>query len=194
MNSDLARENILGRVRGALRAPAHKPAKPSGIPIFPPIQDLEARFREQFVYLKGEIIETSDQLRAFLGNFPAIATDGSELVREAVGEATSALRNCDIGVTGCDCLVARTGSIFVSTRSAGGRALSVLPPVHLVIARRDQLLPDLPAAFALLRQRYGHRWPSQLTLITGPSRTADIEKILVMGAHGPKRLVLYFAA
>jgi L-lactate dehydrogenase complex protein LldG len=194
MNSDLARENILGRVRGALRVPAHKPAKPSGVPIFPPIQDLEARFREQFVFLKGEIIETTDQLRVFLGNFSAVATDDSELVRQAVGEATSALRNCDIGVTACDCLVAQTGSIFVSTRSAGGRALSVLPPVHLVIARRDQLLPDLPAAFVLLRQRYGLRWPSQLTLITGPSRTADIEKILVMGAHGPKRLALYFAA
>ncbi len=194
MNSDLARENILGRVRSALRVQAHQPPTPSGVPIFPPIQDLEARFREQFVFLKGEIFETTDQLRAFLGNFTAVATDGSELVQQAVGEATSALRNCDIGVTACDCLVARTGSIFVSTRSAGGRALSVLPPVHLVIARRDLLLPDLPAAFALLRHRYGHRWPSQLTLITGPSRTADIEKILVMGAHGPKRLALYFAA
>ena len=97
-------------------------------------------------------------------------------------------------VTGCDCLVAQTGSIFVSTRSAGGRALSVLPPVHLVIARRDQIVPDLPAAFALLRQRYGDHWPSAISLITGPSRTADIEKILVMGAHGPKRLALYFEA
>jgi L-lactate dehydrogenase complex protein LldG len=90
--------------------------------------------------------------------------------------------------------VAQTGSIFVSTRSAGGRALSVLPPVHLVLARRDQLVPDLPAAFARLRQRHGGRWPSAVTMITGPSRTADIEKILVMGAHGPKRLVVYFEA
>jgi L-lactate utilization protein LutC len=191
MNSDLARANILGRVRGALHLQAHQPPKPSGVPIFPPIQDLEARFREQFTAFKGEIIETADQLRKFLGEFHAVATDGSELVRQAVRQDTSALRNCDIGVTACDCLVARTGSIFVSTRSAGGRALSVLPPVHLVIARRDQLLADLPAAFALLREHYGKHWPSQLTLITGPSRTADIEKILVMGAHGPKRLALY---
>lgn len=194
MNSDLARQNILGRVRTALRVPAHKPLKSTGVPIYPPIQDIERYFREQFIHLKGEIIETADQLRAFLATFHAIATDGSELVRQVVAEDTASLRNSDIGVTACDCLVAQTGSIFVTTPSAGGRALSVLPPVHLVIARRDQLLPDLTAAFALLRQRYGHRWPSQLTLITGPSRTADIEKILVMGAHGPKRLALYFAA
>jgi L-lactate dehydrogenase complex protein LldG len=97
-------------------------------------------------------------------------------------------------VTGCDCLVAQTGSIFVSTRSAAGRAASVLPEMHLVTARRDQIVPDLPAAFALLRQRYGDHWPSAISLITGPSRTADIEKILVMGAHGPKRLAVYFEA
>ena len=60
------------------------------------------------------------------------------------------------------------------------------------MARREQLVPDLPAAFALLRQRYGDHWPSAISLITGPSRTADIEKILVMGAHGPKQLGLYF--
>jgi L-lactate dehydrogenase complex protein LldG len=89
--------------------------------------------------------------------------------------------------------VAQTGSIIVSTRASGGRALSVLPPVHLVIARRDQIVPDLAAAFTLLRQRYDDHWPSALSLVTGPSRTADIEKVLVMGAHGPKRLALYFA-
>ncbi len=194
MNSDLARGNILGRVRSALREPAHQPVKPSGATVFPPVQDLEARFREEFVFLKGEIIETADALREFLKPFPALATDGSDLVRQAVGEGNAAVRQADLGVTGCDCLVARTGSIFVSTQSAGGRALSVLPPVHLVIARRDQLLPDLNAAFALLRRVHGRRWPSQFSLISGPSRTADIEKILVMGAHGPKRLALYFVA
>jgi len=96
-------------------------------------------------------------------------------------------------VTGCDCLIAQTGSVIVTTVSAGGRALSVLPPTHLVIARREQLVPDLATAMALLRKRYDKHWPSALSVITGPSRTADIEKILVMGAHGPKRLVLYFA-
>jgi len=191
VNNDLARENILGRVRAALRAQAHPPLNPSGAAIFPPVQDLEARFREEFVFLKGEMIDTADALREFLKAFPAIATDGSDMVRRAVGDGNASVRSADLGVTGCDCLVARTGSIFVSTRSAGGRALSVLPPVHLVIARRDQLLPDLDAALARLRRAYGQRWPSQLSLISGPSRTADIEKILVMGAHGPKRLAVH---
>jgi len=71
--------------------------------------------------------------------------------------------------------------------------LSVLPPAHLVVARRDQLVPDLATAFALMRKHYGGHWPSLLCLVSGPSRTGDIEKILVMGAHGPKRLAVYFA-
>ena len=71
--------------------------------------------------------------------------------------------------------------------------MSVLPPAHLVLARRDQIVPDLASAMTLLRQRYDGHWPSALSVITGPSRTADIEKILVFGAHGPKRLLIYFA-
>lgn len=180
---NVARENILERVRAALRVEAHRPVAPTAAPAFPPVTDLEARFRSELEAVKGEIIEGEAKLREFRAQFKLIAgLDGNASVREA-----------ELGVTGCDCLVAQTGSIFVSTCSAGGRALSVLPPVHLVVARREQLVPDLAAAFALLRQRYGGRWPSSLSLITGPSRTADIEKILVMGAHGPKRLALYFA-
>ena len=156
---NVARDNILGRVRAALRTEAHRPSAPTGSAVFPAITDLEGCFREEFAAVRGEIF--------------ASVPDGWS-------------------VTGCDCLVAMTGSNFVTTRSANGRAASVLPELHLVVARREQIVPDLPAAFALLRQRYGSRWPSALTLITGPSRTADIEKILVMGAHGPKRLGLYF--
>ena len=179
-----ARENILARVRTALRTEAHRPALPTDAPVFPPVTDFEARFREEFIALKGEIIT---DLPSFLAGFAKIASD----VSTVAGNAD--VRQADLGVTGCDCLLARTGSIAVTTRSAGGRALSVLPPVHLVIARRNQLVPDLTGALALWQQRYGTNWPSNLCIITGPSRTGDIEKILVMGAHGPKRLVLYFA-
>lgn len=179
---DVARENILSRVRTALRMEARRPQSPTGAAVFPAVVDLEARFRQEFTALRGEIIESEVQLREFKAGFERIATDDD-----------SGVRNADLGITGCDCLVAQTGSIFVSTRSAGGRALSVLPPTHLVIALRGQLVPDLPAAFALLRERYGSRWPSAMSLITGPSRTADIEKIIVLGAHGPKRLAVYFA-
>ncbi|MCE0499577.1 MAG: lactate utilization protein [Methylacidiphilales bacterium] len=106
------------------------------------------------------------------------------------GYAIPDLERCHAAITGCDALVAQTGSILVSSGSAGGRALSVLPPHHVVIAQRSQLVPDLAAALALARERYAPNWPSFLSFITGPSRTGDIERILVLGAHGPKQLTV----
>jgi len=60
----------------------------------------------------------------------------------------------------------------------------------VVLARRDQLVADLPEAFALLRSKYGADYPSMISLITGPSRTGDIERIIVLGAHGPRQLTI----
>ena len=104
---------------------------------------------------------------------------------------TSELEVCDAGITECDALIAQTGSVLVTSHSAGGRALSVLPPHHVVIARRDQLLRDLPAAFELVKKKYAANYPSMISFITGPSRTGDIERILVLGAHGPKKLTIF---
>jgi L-lactate dehydrogenase complex protein LldG len=188
-----SRENILSRVRSALRTEAPRPLAPTEAPIWPPVGDVETRFRAEFTAVRGDLLDSAEQLREFLKAFPKIAIDGSALVRQLLGDGTATARDADIGVTGCDCLVARSGSIIVSAQSAGGRALSVLPPVHLVIAQHDQIVPDLAAAFTLLRQRYDGHWPSSLCLITGPSRTSDIEKTLVIGAHGPKKLAVYFA-
>jgi len=101
------------------------------------------------------------------------------------------LESCDAGLTECDALVAQTGSVLVTSRSAGGRALSVLPPHHVVLARRSQLVADLPEAFALLKKKYAPNYPSFISFITGPSRTGDIERILVLGAHGPKKLTIF---
>jgi L-lactate dehydrogenase complex protein LldG len=102
-----------------------------------------------------------------------------------------ALEACDAGITECDALIAQTGSVLVTSRSAGGRAASVLPPHHVVLARREQLLPDLPATFDLLKRKYAPDYPGFISLITGPSRTGDIERILVLGAHGPKKLTVF---
>jgi L-lactate dehydrogenase complex protein LldG len=102
-----------------------------------------------------------------------------------------ALEQCDAGLTECEALIAQTGSVCVTTQSSGGRALSVLPPHHLVIARRDQLVSDLSAAYELLKVRYVGKLPSFISFISGPSRTGDIERILVLGAHGPKRLSIF---
>jgi L-lactate dehydrogenase complex protein LldG len=101
---------------------------------------------------------------------------------------TNDLESCDAGLTTCEALVAQTGSVLITNRACGGRALSVLPPHHVVVATRNQLVEDLPAAFALLRQKYDGDFPSCMSFITGPSRTGDIERILVLGAHGPRRL------
>jgi L-lactate dehydrogenase complex protein LldG len=100
------------------------------------------------------------------------------------------LESCDAGISECDALIAQTGSVLVTNRSAGGRALSVLPPHHVVLAQREQLLADLPATFELLKRKYADNYPSMISLITGPSRTGDIERILVLGAHGPKKLTI----
>jgi len=101
-----------------------------------------------------------------------------------------ALEPAAIGISACDALIAQTGSVLVSSRTCGGRALSVLPPHHIVIATADQMMADLTAAYDFIASRYEDRLPSMLSFITGPSRTGDIERILVLGAHGPKRLTI----
>lgn len=116
-------------------------------------------------------------------NLPCLFTDEEYEVTE--------LEKCDVGISECEALVAQTGSVLVTNRSAGGRALSVLPPHHVVLARREQLLPDLSAAFGLLQEKYADNYPTMMSFITGPSRTGDIERILVLGAHGPKRLTIF---
>jgi L-lactate dehydrogenase complex protein LldG len=125
--------------------------------------------------------ELTDRTRAALA-LPWIVTDQGYDVHE--------LESCDAGISECEALIAQTGSVLVSSRSAGGRALSILPPHHVVLARREQLLPDLPAAFALLKSKYQSNYPSLISFVTGPSRTGDIERILVLGAHGPKKLTI----
>ncbi len=185
-----ARNRILERIRAGLRSDAERPLAVAAVPLFPPVADLERRFREELLLLKGELIESGAELRAFVASFQRITTDGSELVGKMVGSANRNARAADLGVTACDVLIAQLGAVVVTARSAGGRAPSVLPPVHLVIARRAQLVPDLATALALLRERHQGRWPSALSIIAGPSRTGDIEKVLVLGAHGPRRLAV----
>jgi L-lactate dehydrogenase complex protein LldG len=126
--------------------------------------------------------ELTDSIFDALG-LPICFTDKNYDVHE--------LETCDVGISECDALIAQTGSVLVTNRSAGGRALSVLPPHHIVLARHEQLLADLPAAFELIKQKYVNNYPSMISFITGPSRTGDIERILVLGAHGPKKLTIF---
>ncbi len=92
------------------------------------------------------------------------------------------------GVTRCEYLIARTGSVMVSSAHLSGRQMNVFPPIHIVLAKESQLVPYLEDAYIAMEAKYGMHLPSMISLITGPSRTADIEKTLVLGAHGPKKL------
>ncbi len=97
----------------------------------------------------------------------------------------------EVGITLCESLIARNGSIMVSNSNAAGRRLSIYPDSHIVLAYTSQLVLDLKDGFKLLKEKYGDALPSMISNITGPSRTADIEKTLVLGAHGPKELYVF---
>lgn len=97
----------------------------------------------------------------------------------------------ELGITSCEVLIARSGSILISSGNASGRRLSAYPPIHVVIAKASQMVMDIQDGLSYVEQRYQGRIPSLLSTVTGPSRTADIEKELVMGAHGPKSLYVF---
>jgi L-lactate dehydrogenase complex protein LldG len=222
------RDEILGRIREALRVAAPLPhdgalgkiprAASSGqlssrawMPLAPPDAGGQiALFREKSIQLKTDfqavagMEEAAAALIALRDKHgwvglaahhhsmidPLVQALGLEALYIEERPEAEALERCSVGITACDALIAQTGSILLTARSAGGRALSVLPPHHVVVATPDQLLPDLPAAFELLAAKYGADYPSFATFITGPSRTGDIERILVLGAHGPRNLTV----
>jgi L-lactate dehydrogenase complex protein LldG len=95
------------------------------------------------------------------------------------------------GLTRCDFLVARFGSVVVSSGLSSSRKMFVYPEVHIVYATASQVVKEIKDALKGLKLKYSSNFPSQITMITGPSRTADIEKTLVMGAHGPKELYVF---
>lgn len=98
-----------------------------------------------------------------------------------------------VSVTSCEFLVARLGSIMMSSQQLSGRKLYSYPDVHIVIAFTSQIVPDIKQALTGVREKYAGRMPSMVSMVTGPSRTADIEKTLVMGAHGPKEVYVFLA-
>lgn len=100
------------------------------------------------------------------------------------------LHSCDVAITGCEKLVARTGSILMSSAQESGRTVSVYAPIHICIAYSTQLVYDISDGLQTIQQEYVSL-PSMITLATGPSRTADIEKTLVVGVHGPKEVFCF---
>lgn len=97
-----------------------------------------------------------------------------------------------VGVTRCEFLISRFGSVMVSSALLSGRRMFGFPEIHIVVGAASQVVPELKDALGGMKKRYSADLPSQITVISGPSRTADIEKTLVMGAHGPKELYVFF--
>jgi L-lactate dehydrogenase complex protein LldG len=127
-----------------------------------------------------EIMCAEKQLRDLLSTY-GFPFECSEILSE----------NTEVAITGCEYLVADLGSVIVSSAQSGSRKVFVYPPVHVVIASSSQLVETLEEGYDLTVSKYGDNLPSLISVITGPSRTADIEKTLVLGAHGPKKLHIY---
>ncbi len=204
-----ARKRILARIEAALRTPAPGPlAGGEPQPAFSPIENPLERFRQECALNQTECMIVPDQEHGsmavaqivaglppgpiFLEDTPFLRSVASCFAgdRPLRWSSEGAPReNSQATVTGAECLVAATGSVLVSA-ARGGRGGSVVAPVHIVIAGVHQLLPDLNSTLAQAMKSGTVAASSFLCLITGSSRTGDIEKILVLGAHGPKRLIV----
>jgi L-lactate dehydrogenase complex protein LldG len=199
----------LERIRAGLRTPAlDSPETAAGGVIFTPIENPLERFQQECAANLMEFLlasspqESAERLAKTLDSLPAgeIFVQDSPTLRQLVklGKVERPLRWSSEGapseasqatITLADALIAQTGSVFV-TASCGGRGASVVAPCHIVFATVDQLVPDLQTALATASKEGKLESNSFACVISGSSRTADIEKILVQGAHGPRRLVV----
>ncbi len=207
MSVSPSKENILKKIRKALShsTPLPFPQSEDSQPVFKPLQqEPEVEFAEQFIKLQGKFIYCINQQElAFQLNSLVKKQDWNKVYcvedkliepfASQLGErlVRTGLADCDVAITSCECLVARTGTIVMSAAQQSGRTTSVYAPVHVCIAYTNQLVNDLKEALQFTKDKYGNNFPSLVTFATGPSRTADIEKTLVVGVHGPKEVYLF---
>lgn len=211
----MTRDDFLQRVRQAVeegnRAGSAAPLEPRGNVGYQGAgPDPVARFRDELTAAGGqfhlaanresaveqvlELIRSKSARSVLVGRGPVLdLLNLAERLRAAGLEVVEVDRltadNCrgplfaaDLGISGVDHLIAETGSLVVKSRPEEPRSLSLLPPIHVAVADRSQLLADL---FDLFEPGDGKALPSCLALITGPSKTGDIELRLVTGVHGP---------
>ena len=116
----------------------------------------------------------------------AVDRANEEAERESRADLRAAMANSDLGITGVDYAIAETGTCVIIPATGSSRLVSLLPPVHIALIERGQVLPTLDELFTLRRRDFvDGALGSYMNLITGPSRTADIEYKLVTGVHGP---------
>jgi L-lactate dehydrogenase complex protein LldG len=207
MNISPSKENILKKIRKALTdsTPLPFPQSEGNSPVFQPSQqELEVEFAEQFTKLQGKFAfclnhaELAEQLKNLLnqGQWNKIFCREEGLKNKLKENhfdnfGFEDLVNCDAAITTCEWLIARTGTIVMTAASQSGRTVSVYAPVHICIAYSSQLVYDVKDALQQAKDKYGTNLPSLITFASGPSRTADIEKTLVVGVHGPKEVYVF---
>ncbi|WP_343689850.1 lactate utilization protein [Chitinophaga sp.] len=202
-----AKENILKRVRNALSQSVQLPfpnSEGNNSVFVKEHEGLEMKFAEEFARLQGkfvfctskaELLENLQALAAtrewtdIICQTPALIKDLQ--LNQLPGLNKGDMHSAQAAITDCEMLVARTGTMVLSAAQHSGRALPVYTPVHLVIAYTHQLVFDLKDAIARMKEKYHGDLPSSIHFASGPSRTADIEKTLVVGIHGPKEVYVF---
>jgi L-lactate dehydrogenase complex protein LldG len=213
---EAGRAAFLGRVRGRLAGgiPENmiRPIQPLGaevreIQYSVDVSDPIESFTRALEAVAGQVVRVKDAAslastlrslcaehsvqRAVVSGDPEC--EGIVDVLRQIGVVAEPLRNpaqaaeADLGVTGARCGVALTGSVVVDSARAGGRAASLLPPVHLALLPEDHIVAT-PGD--VLRALGSEALPSNLVFITGPSRSSDIEMRITLGVHGPRVMVV----
>lgn len=210
-----ARDDILKGLRDAIAKQPPFPTQPEerylSVTRLAPDEDLNARFIAEVERVKGvvhaaksdddarrilrELLESKGAQRATMWDQEHIRLDGVEAMLGELGITRvqgedDIVATADVGITGCDWALAATGTLVLSSGEGKPRMASLLPPVHIAIVTTDQLVPRLEDYIAAQRaNRLGvFRRSSNVTLITGCSRTSDIEMHPVFGVHGPLEL------
>lgn len=208
MEESTSREKILKKVRDALieKTEVPYPIIDQESSVYTEMTEpLDVTFAEEFVRISGKFVycESEDEFSGMLKSFILEKDWGVLFCQDPVLQqmlrdggipfesGSRAILEAKIGITRCEYLIARLGTIMVSSKMNPGRKITVYPDIHLVAAYTSQLVPDLKHALTAIRNKYRDNYPSMISLISGPSRTADIEKTLVMGAHGPKELYVF---
>jgi L-lactate dehydrogenase complex protein LldG len=202
-----SREKLLKKIRKALLEKRDNPyPNLEDLPHYPAPEEIpEVLFAEQFTSISGQFVFCEDEVQ-FIENLLELAETRKwrkiycwePALQQVLAkfdypyfETDKDFELADVGFTLCEALIARNGSILLSNGNMAGRRLSIYPPVHIVLAYTSQMVLDLKDGFKLIKNKYGADIPSMITNVTGPSRTADIEKTLVLGAHGPKELFVF---
>ncbi|MBV8389746.1 MAG: LUD domain-containing protein [Mucilaginibacter sp.] len=202
-----SKEKLLKKIRKALLEKRDNPyPNLEDLPHYPSNEELlEVVFAQEFTAVSGQFIFCEDEVQV-IENLLNLADQHKwhkiycwePALQDVLTrydfpyfETDKDFEQAEVGITLCEALVARNGSILLSNADMAGRRLSIYPPVHIVLAYSSQLVLDLKDGFKLIKEKYNSQLPSMITAVTGPSRTADIEKTLVLGAHGPKELFVF---